>query len=192
MVLVPGFESGFSNAELVKALGGKSAGKDMKPRGGIRAHGAKVFGFAGHALCCSGKDCESAAAFARSPEADPETFEAVVGGCPTDGGHAQKLKDLVALSAQDKAVVVSNQKAGWVWHGFYKVDVLATLANPQLARVRYTKRPASPEDVAAMAAALEEARGAVAKAKQEKDGKRKAGADGGPDAKKPACPATPP
>ncbi|KAH8053309.1 hypothetical protein JL722_9532 [Aureococcus anophagefferens] len=130
MVMIEGFENGFNNKELYTAMGGKSAGKNMKPRGGCRAHGAKVFGFAGVALCCSsGKEssCASAERFAMASPEDPETFEAVVDGCPTDAGHAQKLKDLKDAAQQDKVVVFSNQPAkvgGWVWHGFYTIDIV--------------------------------------------------------------------
>ncbi|KAH8073069.1 hypothetical protein JL721_3045 [Aureococcus anophagefferens] len=156
MVMIEGFENGFNNKELYTAMGGKSAGKNMKPRGGCRAHGAKVFGFAGVALCCSsGKEssCASAERFAMASPEDPETFEAVVDGCPTDAGHAQKLKDLKDAAQQDKVVVFSNQPAkvgGWVWHGFYTIDIVEVLANPELARIRYTKRDVAAADAEAM------------------------------------------
>ena len=152
MVMIEGFERGFNNKELYTAMGGKAAGKNMKPRGGCRAHGAKVFGFAGVALCCSsGKEssCASAERFAMASPEDPETFEAVVDGCPTDAGHAQKLKDLKDAAQQDKVVVFSNQPAkvgGWVWHGFYTIDIVEVLANPELARIRYTKRAVAAAD----------------------------------------------
>ena len=176
MVMIEGFERGFNNKELYTAMGGKAAGKNMKPRGGCRAHGAKVFGFAGVALCCSsGKEssCASAEHFGAASPEDPETFEAVVDGCPTDAGHAQKLKDLKDAAQQDKVVVFSNQPlkvGGWVWHGFYTIDIVAVLANPELARIRYTKRAVAAADVEAMRAALVAARDVVAA----EDAKKKA------------------
>ncbi|KAJ1455889.1 hypothetical protein M885DRAFT_518757 [Pelagophyceae sp. CCMP2097] len=159
---------GFSNEVLYRAMGGKH-GKNMAPRGGLRAHGDKVFGFPGVAVCCSGASCESAKILRG---ASPASFESVVDGCPSVKGHSKKLKDLRDASTQDKVVVFSadGTPAKWGWHGFYKLEIIEIFADAisaegpmaRLAKVRFTALPHQSADVAALRAAVEAAVAAAA------------------------------